>query len=204
MRIVKRRLRLYVSKTKYIKLDNFLVIVFVCIASTLLVQNQIRGKEIMEAFSEETQESQKLANNSETSEEVQEEEETETVRQESVKTTKYRMTYYYTGDGTGSGSVTASGKSTTSFQTNEHGWYTYEGKLVVATASKSLKSWASYKGSVQKTYNLYDELSITINGMVYDAIVLDVCGACMRSAKIDLFVKDKKSGLDTTVYVNQK
>lgn len=204
MRIVNRRLRLYVSKTKYIKLDNFLVIVFVCIASTLLVQNQIRGKEITEAFSEETQESQKLANNSETSEEIQEEEETETVRQESVKTTKYRMTYYYTGDGTGSGSVTASGKSTTSFQTNEHGWYTYEGKLVVATASKSLKSWASYKDSVQKTYNLYDELSITINGVAYDAIVLDACGACMRSAKIDLFVKDKKSGLDTTVYVNQK
>lgn len=117
---------------------------------------------------------------------------------------KYRMTYYYPGDETDSGSTTASSKTTNDFQLNNNGWYTYKGKLVVATASKRLLSWDSYRNSTQPTYNLYDELVLTINGIDYDAIVLDVCGACMKDSKIDLFVKNKASGLDTSIEVRRK
>lgn len=133
--------------------------------------------------------------------------ETETVfkevNQESSRL-KYRMTYYYPGDETSSGSTTASGKSADDFQLNNNGWYTYKSKLVVATASKRLLSWDSYRNSTQPTYNLYDELVLTINGIDYDAIVLDVCGACMKDSKIDLFVKNKASGLDTSIEVRRK
>lgn len=120
-----------------------------------------------------------------------------------VKSMDYRMTYYYTGDETNSGNTTASGKSTKDFQVNEQGWYTYKDKLVVATASTRLLSWDKYKNSTQPTYDLYDELVLTINGLDYDAIVLDVCGACMKDNKIDLFVKDKDSGLDTQIKVRK-
>lgn len=117
---------------------------------------------------------------------------------------KYRMTYYYPGDDTNSGSTTASGKGAKDFQLNDKGWYTYNGKLVVATASKRLLSWGRYKDSTEQTYNLYDELVLSINGIDYDAIVMDVCGACMKNTKIDLFVKDRESGLDTTIDVRRK
>lgn len=113
----------------------------------------------------------------------------------------YRMTYYYTGDATFSTDITASGIKTGEFKVNEYGWYTYKGKLVVATASKRLLSWEKYKNSTQKTFNLYDELKIEIKGKVYDAIVLDVCGAAMLEPKIDLFVKNKASGYDGQVKV---
>lgn len=119
------------------------------------------------------------------------------------KRISYRLTYYYPGDSTASKTITASGKSTKDFQVNENGWYTYQGKLVVATASSRLLKWDKYKNSTQPTYKLYDELVLSINGKEYEAIVLDVCGACMKSAKIDLFVKDKKSGLDARINVRK-
>lgn len=112
-----------------------------------------------------------------------------------VESLKYRMTYYYTGDATNSGSCTASGKCTNSFQVNDKGWYTYKGMLVVATASTRLGN------TNQPTYSLYDTLTIYINDQSYKAIVLDRCGACMRDMKIDLFVSNHESGLDTTIYV---
>lgn len=115
-----------------------------------------------------------------------------------VEPMAYRMTYYYTGDGTGSGKCTASGVCTDKFQTNERGWYTYKGKLVMATAHRSLGK------TTEKTYQLYDELVLNIEGKEYQAIVLDKCGACMRNTKIDLFVKDKSSGLDTKITVVKK
>ena len=152
---------------------------------------------------EEIQKETLLDNERPASTEVFEEQEVEVENKESIKI-KYRMTYYYPNDGTNSGTVTASGKSTKDFQTNENGWYTYKGKLVVATASKRLLSWDSYKDSTQQTYNLYDEFILTIQGTEYEAIALDVCGACMKSEKIDLFVKDRKSGLDTKIEVEVK
>lgn len=136
--------------------------------------------------------------------EVQQEQETETTFQEVKQEPKrldYRMTYYYPGDSTNSGNTTASGKSIKDFKVNENGWFTYNGKLVVATASKRLLTWTQYSNSKQKMYNLYDELTLNIQGKLYEAIVLDVCGACMRDEKIDLYVKDRKSGLDTSIQV---
>ena len=125
------------------------------------------------------------------------------VKQEPTKL-DYRMTYYYPGDSTNSGNTTASGKSVKDFQVNENGWFTYKGKLVVATASTRLLSWKQYSNSKQPKYNLYDELILEIQGKQYDAIVLDVCGACMKARKIDLYVKDRASGLDTKIKVIKK
>lgn len=184
MRIVNRRLRLYTSKTNYIKLDNLILMMVSIILFIVIPKHQQEETEISVSAMEFNSSVPLMT--------------------KVIKPTKYRMTYFYPGDGMSTGTVTASGLSTQSFKINDRGWYTYGGKLVVATASNRLKSWQQYKNSNQKTYKLYDELLITINDKEYDAIVLDVCGACMKSAKIDLFVKDKKSGLDTTVYVNQK
>lgn len=113
----------------------------------------------------------------------------------------YRLTSYYTGDGTGSGATTASGKSTSDFQINDKGWYTYQGKLVIATASKRLLSWSQYKNSTSRMFDLYQTLILEIDGVKYEAIVLDVCGAAMRKDIIDLFVKDRASIKDTQIKV---
>lgn len=123
------------------------------------------------------------------------------------ETLDYRMTYYYPGDNCASGTITASGLSTKDFTLNDRGWYTYDGKLVVATANKALTKgkWAKkYGSSTQRMYNLYDELTLEIDGVDYPAIVLDMCGAAMKAAKVDLFVKDRKSGLDTQIKVKIK
>lgn len=113
----------------------------------------------------------------------------------------YRLTSYYSGDGTGSGVRTASGKGTDEFQINNKGWYTYQGKLVVATASKRLLSWSQYSNSNQRFFNLYDELILIIDGVEYEAIVLDVCGAAMKRPIIDLFVSNKSSVKDAQIQV---
>lgn len=140
------------------------------------------------------------------------EENTQEIEEEPIYTTEivevqketkldYKLTSYYSGDGFSSGSTTASGKKTSDFKINENGWYTYDGKLVIATASKRLLKWDQYKNSTQKTYNLYDELILEINGIRYDAIVLDVCGAAMKKPIIDLFVSSKSSVITTNIKV---
>lgn len=162
------------------------------------------------AKNEEVKEETQLLDIAEQSDEEDEtQQETETVFKEIeqkpvIEKSRYRMTYYYPGDDTNSGSTTASGKGAKDFQLNDKGWYTYNGKLVVATASKRLLSWDRYKNSTEQTYNLYDELTLTIDGEDYDAVVMDVCGACMKDTKIDLFVKDRSSGLDTAIDVRRK
>lgn len=127
-----------------------------------------------------------------------------TIQEEQPKSMSYRLTSYYTGDGTNSTTVTASGKTTNDFQINENGWYTYQGKLVVATASERLLSWDIYKDSTQVMYDLYEELTLTIDGVDYDAIILDVCGAAMREPRIDLFVSSPQSVKDTNIMVTRK
>lgn len=93
----------------------------------------------------------------------------------------YRMTSYYTGDSTNSGECTASGICTNKFDTNEYGWYTYKDKLVMASGYE---------------YQLYDEIQVIIDGVAYDAIILDKCGACRKDTRLDLFVDGKESFLD--------
>ncbi|MFV0499745.1 MAG: M23 family metallopeptidase [Bacilli bacterium] len=120
---------------------------------------------------------------------------------------QYRMTYYHPNDATGSGNATASGYKTSDFEVNSKGWYTYQGKLVMAAASRDLyekyPNKFQYKDNIHyievpyKTTNKsYTEIFIIINGIQYDGIILDKCGACMSATKIDLYVKDSKSGID--------
>lgn len=106
-----------------------------------------------------------------------------------------RMTSYWVGDDCNSEDMTASGKTTRDFQVNDKGWYTWNDMLVIATASTRLGR------TNQRTYRLYEELYININGITYKAVVLDVCGACMRDNKIDLFVKNRASMVDQMIEV---
>lgn len=115
------------------------------------------------------------------------------------KTYTTRMTSFYSGDECNTGSTTASGLSENDFDINEYGWYTYQDKLVIATASYRLKNWTMTDQA--HPYNLYDELVIIIDGIKYDAIVLDVCGYCMWYNRIDLFVSNENNAIDKYVEV---
>lgn len=106
-----------------------------------------------------------------------------------------RMTSYYPEEGE---TMTASGLGINNFQVNDKGWFTYNGKLVVATASNRL----GYTS--MRTYNLYEELILSIDGVEYEAIVLDVCGACQRYNRIDLFVSSVRYAKDTTINVRRR
>lgn len=112
-----------------------------------------------------------------------------------------RMTSYYPGDDCKSGTVTGSGKSIKDFEVNEYGWYTYNGKLVVATATKYLLNYGFTLSEGVHTYKYWDEITIEIDGVRYEAIVLDSCGHAMHSDRIDLFVSNSKSVKDTTIKV---
>lgn len=112
-----------------------------------------------------------------------------------------RMTSYYPGDDCKSGTVTGSGKSIKDFEVNEYGWYTYNGKLVVATATKYLLNYGFTLSEGVHTYKYWEEITIEIDGVRYEAIVLDSCGHAMHSDRIDLFVSNSKSVKDTTIKV---
>lgn len=107
-----------------------------------------------------------------------------------------RLTSYWVNDECKSKDMTASGLYSKHFQLNENGWYTYKGMLVVATASTRLGK------TNMKTFKLYDQITLVIKGKAYKAIVLDVCGACMKYNRVDLYVKSGKyaPGGTATVY----
>ncbi len=118
---------------------------------------------------------------------------------------EYRLTSYYTGDSTNSGSWVGAGINTSKFQVNEKGWYTYKNKLVLAGATNEClnsTSGACGEWNIPKTdkhyYNYYDELTIIIDEVEYEGIILDSCGACMYldENRIDLFVSKKESAID--------
>ena len=87
---------------------------------------------------------------------------------------------------------TSSGKKPSDFEVNEDGMYTYNGKVVVATANTN--RWNKrplYNGYESNDH--YDTLKINWNGKTYDAIVLDVCGECYgndreNKQRIDIFM----------------
>ena len=112
-----------------------------------------------------------------------------------------RMTSYYPGDDCKSGTVTGSGKSIKDFEVNEYGWYTYNGKLVIAAATKYLLNYGFTLSEGVHTYKYWEEITIEIDGVRYEAIVLDSCGHAMHSDRIDLFVSNSKSVKDTTIKV---
>lgn len=109
--------------------------------------------------------------------------------------TKYRLTSYYANDELNTGECTGAGFCAWEFGVNEKGWYTYKGKLVLAAATTYLQNKFGTKPG--KTYfKYYDEVNLTIDGEVYQGIILDTCGACYRDERIDLFVKDSASVID--------
>lgn len=114
----------------------------------------------------------------------------------------YKLTSYCSvGKGCTSGKCTGSGKCIKDFSTNELGWYTYKGRVVLATATSYLlnKGWTKRSGIVYYKYN--DTLDFVYKGKTYHGIVLDSCGACMKSKIIDVFVKDRASVITSRVQI---
>ena len=132
-----------------------------------------------------------------TEEKEEQQEESKQEEQQEVRQNgrRARITSYWENDDCNSEDMTASGKSSKDFQLNDKGWYTWNGMLVIATASTRLGK------TNQRTYRLYEEIYIKINDIVYKAVVLDVCGACMRDNRIDLYVKDRASMVDQIIEV---
>lgn len=111
-----------------------------------------------------------------------------------------RMTSFYPAE---SSDCTGSGLCSWDFGVNENGWYTYNGKLVVATATQYLANQGWYLAPGVHTYRYYDEITLVIDGVEYQAIVLDSCGSSMRTDRIDLFVRDENSVKDTMINVRR-
>lgn len=114
-----------------------------------------------------------------------------------------RMTSYYSNDGYETGSVTGSGLGIEDFNVNNHGWYTYQGKLVIATATEYLLKYGYTLNEGVHTYRYYDEVVLNIDGIDYQAIVLDSCGSSMSNGRIDLFVVDRDHIKDGEVIVKE-
>lgn len=138
----------------------------------------------------------------------QEKEETRSIEREETKNKENsfyttRMTSYYTNDGYETGSCTGSGLCINDFQVNDKGWYTYQGKLVIATATTYLLKYGFSLADGVHTYKYYDELTLNIDGIDYQAIVLDSCGSSMKNGRIDLFVSNANSIKDTQIVVKE-
>lgn len=130
--------------------------------------------------------------------------EPEPIVQEVLDSYITRMTSFYANDGYGTGSCTGSGLCEWDFQVNEHGWYTYQGKLVVATATVYLANQGWQVNQDVHLYRYGDELTLVIDGVEYDAIVKDSCGNCMHTNRVDLFVSNVQSVKDTMIEVRRK
>ena len=108
---------------------------------------------------------------------------------------EYRLTSYYLNDDCNSTDCTGAGFCAKDLVPNEKGWYTYNGKLVIAAATTYMQNVFGVKEN-KLYFKYYDELLLTIDGVEYEAIVLDTCGACYKNEIIDLFVKDASSAID--------
>lgn len=120
--------------------------------------------------------------------------------------TNYRLTTYTPRDG----NCTGTGLCTSDFQVNDRGWFTYQGKLVLAGASAPCLR--EQKGACSKWntanpgilyFDYYDEVVITIDGIEYQGIILDSCGASMSlqgsdggNPRIDLFASSLDHRID--------
>lgn len=113
-----------------------------------------------------------------------------------------RMTSYYSGE-SGSGECTGSGLCINDFQVNNKGWYIYQGKLVVATATPYLLKYGFTLYEGVHTYRYGDEITLNIDGVDYQAVVRDSCGNCMKTGRIDLFVSNANSVKDTQIIVKE-
>ena len=139
------------------------------------------------------------ANEKDTINEVIEEAKQEPITEKNSYQT--RLTSFYANDDYGTGNCTGSGLCEINFEINDKGWYTYQGKLVLATATPYLLNYGYGLVDGIETYRYYDETTLNIDGISYQAIVLDSCGACMSDNRIDLFVSNRESVKDTIVEV---
>lgn len=123
--------------------------------------------------------------------------ETENTMQNSYET---RITSYYPEE---TSNCTGSGLCSWDFQVNDKGWYTYQGKLVVATATSYLLKYGFTLYEGVHTYRYGDEITLNIDGVDYQAVVRDSCGNCMKTGRIDLFVSNANSVKDTQIIVKE-
>lgn len=111
---------------------------------------------------------------------------------------EYRLTSFWSGDGMDTGSCTGSGLCEKDFQINDKGWYTYNGYLVLAGATTYLqKKYGIDEG--KDYYKYYDIVNLTIDGITYQGIILDTCGASYTvkyEQRLDLFVSNASSKID--------
>ena len=95
------------------------------------------------------------------------------------------FTNFFPKDSTGSTHRTGSGKSTKDFKLNKQGWCTYDGFVVVGTATyecirsndDGCKKYTSVPEGIA-LFNYWDTFRFEYGGVYYDAVVLDSCGAC--------------------------
>lgn len=115
-----------------------------------------------------------------------------------------RFTSFWPGEG--SGNKTASGLGVEDFRTNAQGWFTYQGKVVVASATEEcLESNAGACRKYSKLpdgyqlHRLFDELTLLVDGVEYPAIILDHCGASFwdeQHQRYDIYVVDEDHLID--------
>lgn len=121
---------------------------------------------------------------------------------------KVRFTNYYNGDGS-SGTRTGSGLTTADFKVNEKGFYTYGGKVVIATATwecinsevGACKQYNSVPRGFE-VYSYFDETEIIVDGITYQAIVLDSCGGSYWDEdlqRIDIFIANEEHAFGSKV-----
>ena len=126
--------------------------------------------------------------------------------EQNVYTIKYeyetRLTAYYPR-GRVVSTTTGCGLTVLDFEVNEYGWYTYDGKLVIATATDYLLNYGWKYGDGVRLYTYYDVLILEIDGVDYEAIVLDSCGICMTRGYIDLFVVNEDAVIDKYIRVKE-
>lgn len=105
-----------------------------------------------------------------------------------------------------SGNKTASGLGVEDFGINAQGWFTYQDKVVVASATEEcLKSTAGACRKYSKLpegyqlHRLFDELTLLVDGVEYPAIILDHCGASFwdeEHQRYDIYVVDEDHLID--------
>lgn len=121
--------------------------------------------------------------------------EPEVIKAQGEPVRQYRLTSFYANDELNTGDCVGAGYCWWDFGVNDKGWYTYDGKLVLAAATTYLqKKFGTREGITYFKY--YDEVNVTIDGEVYQGIILDTCGACYRDVRLDLMVQDGAHAID--------
>lgn len=125
--------------------------------------------------------------------------------------TEVRFTSHHIGDYSGSGDTTASGLTVDDFEVNAEGWYTYNGKVVLASATYGcMMATTGACGQYMELpdgysiHELFDEVVIYLNGTSYTGIILDACGASFWDEPLqryDIFVVSKDHMTDQSGYI---